>query len=162
MLCVRRVHCGVRHLFARPVNPNRPQWDCGGVCLLQGRGRTAILLGPGFNEGVAMKTLLGTALAASLLLLAGCAKDMGEEFVGKWVNAKAPKNVLSIEHNGESFIIRDTRPELFGNGVKTKNYPAVLRGDVLQVSNGVGTINYAIDQSTGNLSTGESEYTPVK
>lgn len=103
-----------------------------------------------------MKTLLGTALAASLLLLAGCAKDMGEEFVGKWVNAKAPKNVLSIEHNGESFIIRDTRPELFGNGVKTKNYPAVLRGDVLQVSNGVGTINYAIDQSTGNLSTGES------
>ena len=70
--------------------------------------------------------------------------------------------MLSIEHNGESFIIRDTQPELFGNGVKTKNYPAVLRGDVLQVSNGVGTINYAIDQSTGNLSTGESEYTPVK
>ena len=24
VLCVRRVHRGVRHLFARPVNPNRP------------------------------------------------------------------------------------------------------------------------------------------
>ncbi|USJ01421.1 hypothetical protein MUG10_04190 [Xanthomonas prunicola] len=108
-----------------------------------------------------MKTLLGNALIATLLL-AGCARDAGEQYVGKWVNVKSEKNVLSIEHNGESFIIRDTRPELFGNGVKTRNHPALLTNGVLQVSNGVGTVNYAIDEATGKLSTGDTEYTRVK
>lgn len=60
-----------------------------------------------------MKALLGSALVATTLL-AGCARDVGEQYVGKWVNVKSEKNVLSIEHNGESFIIRDTQPELFG------------------------------------------------
>ncbi|MCC4602462.1 hypothetical protein HG421_04045 [Xanthomonas campestris pv. badrii] len=108
-----------------------------------------------------MKTLLGSALVATLLL-AGCARDVGEQYVGKWVNVKSQKNVLSIEHNGESFIIRDTMPELFGNGAKTRNYPALLTKGVLQVSSGSGTVNYAIDEATGRLSTGDTEYTRVK
>ncbi|MEA5122293.1 hypothetical protein [Xanthomonas floridensis] len=108
-----------------------------------------------------MKTLLGSALVA-MLLLAGCARDVGEQYVGKWVNVKSQKNVLSIEHNGESFIIRDTMPELFGNGAKTRNYPALLTKGVLQVSSGSGTVNYAIDEATGRLSTGDTEYTRVK
>ncbi|MCC8471932.1 hypothetical protein [Xanthomonas phaseoli] len=108
-----------------------------------------------------MKTLLGSALV-TMALLAGCARDVGEQFVGKWVDVKSEKHVLSIEHNGESFIIRDTQPELFGNGVKTRNHPALLTNGVLQVSNGVGTVNYAIDEATGKLSTGDTEYTRVK
>ncbi|KOR45386.1 hypothetical protein ADT25_08395 [Xanthomonas oryzae] len=108
-----------------------------------------------------MKTLLGSALSATLLL-AGCARDVGEQYVGRWVNVKSDKNVLSIEHNGESFIIRDTQPELFGNGVKTRNHPALLTNGVLQVSNGVGMVNYAIDEATGKLCTGDTEYTRVK
>lgn len=82
-----------------------------------------------------MNTLLRSVLVAALLM-AGCARDVGEQFVGKWVDVTSEKNVLSIEHNGESFIIRDTRPELFGNGVKTRNHPALLTNGVLQVSNG--------------------------
>ncbi|CAD0327566.1 hypothetical protein CFBP498_19860 [Xanthomonas hortorum pv. vitians] len=108
-----------------------------------------------------MKTLLGSALVA-MVLLAGCARDVGEQYVGKWVNVKSQKNLLSIEHNGESFIIRDTTPELLGSGVKTKNHPAILNKGVLQVSSADGTVNYAIDQATGHLSTGDSEYTWVK
>ncbi|MBB5865651.1 hypothetical protein [Xanthomonas sp. 3058] len=108
-----------------------------------------------------MKTLLGGALVA-ILMLAGCARDVGEQYVGKWVNVKSQKNVLSIEHNGESFIIRDTTPELLGNGVKTRNHPAILNKGVLQVSNADGTVNYAIDEATGRLSTGDAEYTRVK
>ncbi|ACD60950.1 lipoprotein, putative [Xanthomonas oryzae pv. oryzae PXO99A] len=110
---------------------------------------------------MAMNTLLRSVLVAALLM-AGCARDVGEQFVGKWVDVTSEKNVLSIEHNGESFIIRDTRPELFGNGVKTRNHPALLTKGVLQVSNGVGTVNYAIDEATGKLSTGDTEYTRVK
>ncbi|KPL49163.1 lipoprotein [Xanthomonas axonopodis] len=108
-----------------------------------------------------MKTPLGSALVA-MALLSSCARDVGEQFVGKWVNVKSEKNVLSIEHNGESFIIRDTQPELFGNGFKTRNHPALLTNGVLQVSNGVGTVNYAIDEATGKLSTGDIEYRRVK
>ncbi|KGK57876.1 MULTISPECIES: hypothetical protein [Xanthomonas] len=108
-----------------------------------------------------MKALLGSALIA-MALLTGCARDVGEQYVGKWVNVKSQKNVLSIEHNGESFIIRDTSPEMFGNGVKTRNYPALLTKGVLQVSSGNGTVNYAIDEASGRLSTGDTEYTRVK
>ncbi|NIJ99788.1 hypothetical protein [Xanthomonas cannabis] len=108
-----------------------------------------------------MKALLGSALIA-MALLAGCARDVGEQYVGKWVNVKSQKNVLSIEHNGESFIIRDTSPAMFGNGVKTRNYPALLTKGVLQVSSGNGTVNYAIDEASGRLSTGDTEYTRVK
>jgi len=114
-----------------------------------------------FKKGVAMQALRGSALAA-MALLACCARDAGEQYVGRWVDVKSEKSVLSIEHNGESFIIRDTRPELFGGGFKTRNHPALLTNGVLQVSNGVGTVNYAIDEATGKLSTGDTEYTRVK
>ncbi|ENZ93627.1 Hypothetical Protein PD5205_02884 [Xanthomonas fragariae] len=43
-----------------------------------------------------------------------------------WGDMKSEKHVLSIEHNGESFIIRDTTPELFGSGVETRNHLAIL------------------------------------
>ncbi|MEB1610777.1 hypothetical protein FHT08_001738 [Xanthomonas campestris] len=108
-----------------------------------------------------MKALLGNALVA-MMVLTGCARDVGEQYVGKWVNMKSEKNVLSIEHNGESFLIRDTAPELLGAGVRTKNHPAILNKGVLQVSNTDGTVNYAIDQASGHLSTGDTEYTRVK
>ncbi|MBB5735899.1 hypothetical protein FHT09_001639 [Xanthomonas arboricola] len=108
-----------------------------------------------------MKALLGSALVA-MVLLTGCARDVGEQYVGRWVNMKSEKNVLIIEHNGESFIIRDTAPELLGGGVKTRNHPAILNKGVLQVSSTDGTVNYAIDRASGHLSTGDTEYTRVK
>ncbi|NJC03699.1 hypothetical protein GGR63_003646 [Xanthomonas sp. 3272] len=132
------------------------------LCLLvAGSGANRHPAIPRVEEGVAMKALLGSALVA-MMLLAGCARDVGEQYVGKWVNMKSEKNVLSIEHNGESFIIRDTTPELLGGGVRTRNHPAILNKGVLQVSNADGTVNYAIDQATGHLSTGDTEYTRVK
>ncbi|MBB3812182.1 hypothetical protein GGR74_001360 [Xanthomonas arboricola] len=132
------------------------------LCLLvAGAGTNRHPAVPRVEEGVAMKALLGSALVA-MALLAGCARDVGEQYVGRWVNTTSEKNVLSIEHNGESFIIRDTTPERLGGGVRTKNHPAILNKGVLQVSGADGTVNYAIDQATGHLSTGDTEYMRVK
>ncbi len=101
-----------------------------------------------------------TALAA-MMLVAGCARVEGEKFVGHWVNVQAQDEVMDIERNGESYMVRNTTPKFFSRRPKTENYPAIYKDGVLQVTNDGETVNFAIDQSSGRLSTGSDEYQRV-
>lgn len=101
-----------------------------------------------------------TALAA-VVLVAGCARVEGEKFVGHWVNVQSQDEVMDIERNGESFMVRNTTPKFFSRRPKTENYPAIYTDGVLQVTNDGETVNFAIDEANGRLSTGSDEYQRV-
>jgi hypothetical protein len=103
---------------------------------------------------------MGIALAATMLV-AGCARTKGEEFVGHWVNVQAQEETMDIERNGESFMVRSTTPKFFSRKPETENYPAIYKDGVLQVSNDGETVNFAIDQASGHLNTGSDEFQRV-
>jgi hypothetical protein len=103
-----------------------------------------------------MKGVCGSALTA-LLLLAGCGGQAGEEYVGKWISTKNEKRSLTIERNGESFLIRETAPSMTGK-IRTKNLPATLQDGLLQAPTGFGFVSVAIDKETGNLTASGDEY----
>ncbi|MDR6674722.1 hypothetical protein [Xanthomonas sp. 1678] len=107
-----------------------------------------------------MTKWMGAALAAAMLMTA-CAKVEGEKFVGHWVNVQSQDDVMEIERNGESFMVRNTTPRFFSRKPKTENYPAIYKDGVLQVSNDGETVNFAIDHANGHLSTGSDEYQRV-
>lgn len=106
-----------------------------------------------------MKRILGTAVAA--VLLVSCGTQQGSEYLGKWVSTKSDKRTLEIERNGESFMVRNSEPSFFSGKVETKNIPATLEDGVLQVSVGFGTISLAIDETSGHLTDGQTEYRRV-
>lgn len=80
-------------------------------------------------------------LAVTALLLA-CSKP-GSEYVGKWVNTGNPENTMEIVRNGNAFLVKETRPALFGGKgeTRTSNVPAVLKDDLLQMQTALGAIS---------------------
>lgn len=80
-------------------------------------------------------------LVVTALLLA-CSKP-GSEYLGQWVNTGDAQNTLEIVRNGEGFLVKETRPALFGGQgeTRTNNMPAVLRDDVLQMQTALGAIS---------------------
>ena len=95
--------------------------------------------------------------AAAFALLAGCGQP-GSEYLGKWVSTKNAKTSVEIERNGDSFMVRRTATSFSGKP-RTMNLPAMLQGDVLQVSTGFGGIALAVDKASGHLTAGGEEYT---
>jgi hypothetical protein len=93
----------------------------------------------------------------ALLLLTGCGGQAGEEYVGKWISTNNEKRSLTIERNGESFLIRETAPSMTGK-IRTKNLPATLQDGLLQAPTGFGYVSVAIDKATGNLTASGDEY----
>ncbi|MFD2274756.1 hypothetical protein ACFS07_36295 [Undibacterium arcticum] len=76
------------------------------------------------------------------MLLAACGRADGE-YLGKWVNVKKnQKDTLEIVRNGDSYLIKETRPSFFSSGqMDTSNVPAVLRDGALQAHGGMGQVN---------------------
>jgi hypothetical protein len=101
------------------------------------------------------------AALAATLLLAGCGKMQGEEYVGHWVNVQTQEETLDIERNGETFMVRSTTPKFFSRKPKTESYPAVYKDGALQVTSDGETVNFAIDKANGHLNTGSEQYQRV-
>jgi len=106
-----------------------------------------------------MKKLIAVALTS--IWLAGCGADAGSEYLGKWQRVKFEKQTVQIDRNGDSFMFRETGPDMVG-GVKTQNFPAILKDGVLQISGQIGTVNLVIDKSTGHLTAGNAEYKKIQ
>ena len=103
-----------------------------------------------------MKSLLGAAAIA--LALTACAKSGGNEFVGRWTNVKHPVVMLQIEKNGQSYMVRHTRPSFLTGQLETSNVPATYKdGQLLIVTEGGGRA-FAIDAKTGKLTDGKFDY----
>ena len=100
-------------------------------------------------------------MLAAVVSLSGCARVEGEKYVGHWVNVQSQDDVMDIQRNGESFMVRNTTPRFFSRTPKTESYPAIYKDGVLQVSNDGETVNFAIDQANGDLRTGSDEYQRV-
>lgn len=103
-----------------------------------------------------MKGVCGAALL-TLAMLTGCGGQAGDEYVGKWVSTINEKRSLTIERNGDSFLIRETAPSMKGK-IRTRNLPATLQDGLLQAPTGVGYVSVAIDKATGNLTASGDEY----
>lgn len=104
-----------------------------------------------------MKRILGTFIV-SLLFMSGCSQAENE-FIGAWKSIDLELSSLIIEENGGSFMVRKTEPTFATRtSVHTKNLPATMKDEFLQVSTGTGIINFAIDKTTGNLTTGNEEF----
>lgn len=105
-----------------------------------------------------MHKWMAAALAMMIALLAGCAGDTGQAYVGRWVNVESQDDVIDIERNGEAFMVRNTTPKFFSRKPKTESYPAVYEDGVLRVSSDGETVSFAIDQADGQLRTGSENY----
>lgn len=86
-----------------------------------------------------MKTFVVLALTALLL---ACSKP-GSEYLGNWVNTGNVENTLEIVRNGDGYLVKETRPALFGGQgeTRTSNIPAVLKDDLLQMQTALGAIS---------------------
>ena len=121
-----------------------------------------------------MKKLLWAMTPA--VILAACNGQSGADYVGKWTRqhtehqmsitgedrADVIQDTLTIERNGEGYLLRSHRLYRQGNGAPTSypenTTPAVLKDGQLQVAGGLAS--YAIDKKTGHLIApdGQGEY----
>jgi hypothetical protein len=102
------------------------------------------------------KQILG--LVATLLFVAGCSGQSGNEYLGKWENVKNPKDQVEVVRNGDNFLLKATRANFFTGKVETQSAPATLKDGSLQMQGGMGTVVLAVDHSNGHLVGGGLEY----
>lgn len=95
-------------------------------------------------------------LMGATLALTGCGQN-GEEFLGTWVSSKQAKSTMTIERNADAFIVRREVPTYIG-APKKDAYPATVVNGMLHMNVGIGTIDFAIDESSGHLVGGGSDY----
>lgn len=100
---------------------------------------------------------LAVFLLFVILVISGCSKP-GEDFVGEWVDTKYKNIVMTIEVNGDSFIIRRAAPSFRDGKIETKNIPATFENGTLKVNSGFRNVDLIIDEKTGLLTDGEREY----
>jgi hypothetical protein len=105
------------------------------------------------------------AAVGATIMLGGCGKKDGGEFIGKWENP-GRKETVEITINGDGFLIADTHPNPWIGGIKTDKIPATYQNGVLQVATGFGTANVGYDKEHDTLlmptGGGSAELTRVK
>ncbi|GAB7081895.1 hypothetical protein [Megalodesulfovibrio paquesii] len=106
-----------------------------------------------------MRRFIPIILVLCLILMSGCSKDKlaagkGSEFIGTW-HSKAYS--IEIKRNGDSFIL-----VMFRGKEQPKEFPATLSGDVLHVSNGVGTVQFSHVKADDTLLTNGKSFTRQK
>lgn len=100
------------------------------------------------------------ALLLMCMALAGC-HSASSEYIGKWVNVKNDRRTMEIERNGDSFMLRSAEPSFINGKIETKNIPATLKDGTLQVQLGMGSVTLSLDEGTGHLTNGQTEYRRV-
>ena len=97
----------------------------------------------------------------ALLVLFGCSgSDNSSEFIGKWVDIHNVRHTFEIEKNGSNLIIHEKAPNIFSNKtIESQNFPATVKDGMMSVTGAGGSINFAVDKSSGHLisSSGELE-----
>lgn len=94
----------------------------------------------------------GLTIVATALLLSGCTKSPpGEEFVGDWQSPAHKTEHISIERNGESFLIRDIGPFVIDGKLREAKLPATYQDGVLVATTGMGSTNFGHDRKRDTL-----------
>jgi predicted small lipoprotein YifL len=92
------------------------------------------------------RCFIAVCAIATAVALSGCGQRDGEQFLGKWENAKR-KETVEITKNGDSFLVADTHPNFAFGGLQTDKIPATYQSGVLQVATGFGTMNIGYDKA---------------
>lgn len=94
------------------------------------------------------KKFVKFAVALAVLsgcMLSGCSEKGGEKFLGTWEDTDRHSSTMTIEKNGDGFVINMASKNVEqGGGRKTGSVPATLKDNVLNYPNGpvTGTITY--------------------
>ena len=97
-------------------------------------------------------------LMAVAVLVLGCHKQSGNEYLGKWQNVKNPKDNIEVVQNGDNFLVKASRRNFVTGETDMQSIPATLKDGTLQAQGGMGAVALAIDHSNGHLVTGTLEY----
>jgi len=89
-------------------------------------------------------------------MLTGCGQN-GSDFLGTWESTRQAKSTMTIERNGDAYIVRREIPTYVG-APKKDSYPATVENGMLHMNVGIGTIDFAIDKSSGHLVGGGLDY----
>lgn len=106
-----------------------------------------------------MRQFIPIMLVLCLIFMSGCSEDnlaagKGSELIGTW-HSKVYS--IEIKRNGDSFILVMLRGK-----EQPKEFPATLSGDVLHVSNGVGTVQFSHVKADDTLLTNGKSFTRQK
>lgn len=82
--------------------------------------------------------------------------------LGTWVHVKSEKRTIEIVRNGAAYIVRNTEPGMTSGKSDTTNIPAVMKDGALEIHNGFGTVVFAVDTTTGHLTSAVGEFRKVK
>lgn len=112
------------------------------------------------------KWMKGIAFLTLTMALSACGQQ-GKEYVGDWQAKERANRTVTIERNGDNFVIKQTEPMLYGNGkTQTSSIPAVYKDGMLEVSNGFGIVKISYVKNTDTLLMptmgGSMEYRRVK
>lgn len=91
------------------------------------------------------RTFAIVALAAAVL--SGCAKNNGNEFLGRWMEKDKKATAMEIERNGDGYLMKTTSVDSRGQ-IKTGSVPASMKDGTLNFPNGpvTGTVTYVKEQ----------------
>jgi hypothetical protein len=95
-----------------------------------------------------------TVLSGSLLT--GCGKKGGEEYLGTWEDKDRHSSTMTIERNGDGYLINMASKQTSSNGQRrTGSVPATLKDGVLNYPNGpvTGTVTYVKSNDSVLVST---------
>jgi len=112
------------------------------------------------------KWIKGIAFLTLAAALSACGQQ-GKEYVGSWQAKERANRAVTIERNGENFVVKVTEPSFVKRGqTDTQAIPAVYKDGMLEISSGFGTskISYVKDTDTLLMPTmgGSMEFRRVK
>jgi hypothetical protein len=98
--------------------------------------------------------------AATALILGGCAKNGGDEFIGTWQEKERKATTMQIERNGDGFLMKTTSTNRRGQQ-NTGSVPATLKDGILTYPNGpvTGTVTYVKSDNELLVSTFAGNFT---
>lgn len=94
------------------------------------------------------------------LMLGGCGKKGGDEFIGTWQEKERKATTMQIERNGDGYIMKTTTTNR--RGVQSSgSVPATLKDGILTYPNGpvTGTVTYVKSDNELLVSTFAGNFT---
>lgn len=106
-----------------------------------------------------MRGVLALATVTALML-SGCGKQGGDEFIGTWQEKARKSTTMQIERNGDNFLMKTTSINSRGEQ-STGSVAATLKDGILTYPNGpvTGTVTYVKSDNELLVSTFAGNFT---
>jgi len=86
-----------------------------------------------------------------VISLTACS-EKGNDYIGKWGSKENANRTVQIEKNGESYLVKETKPSMWTKGeLETLSIPASYKDGMLQVQTGMGSVNISYVKGSDTL-----------